>query len=278
MAMARPQACATVVASPEPATPRCQWKMNSSLKTAFVAAMTAVTSSVTRGRPMPLKNPSSAQTPAPKQEPPTRGSQNAAARSTMPGGRPNGDSSARIDRPARQEQRRRQQQPPERDPHRLRGARLAAGPVRLRDHGLHGHAESREHEQHDEGEPVDRADGRERARGNAADEPDVGQVQHQLDGAVGDQRQCQRDDGALVDVRAPRTRRRAAPAPGQRAAASSSRRGAFRRAIDHARIAGDQVFDVVVGARQALIELVDDRGFRRLRIACAAPRPPRAAG
>ncbi len=48
---------------------------------------------------MPLKNPSNAHTPAPKQEPPTRGSQNAAARSTMSAGRAKGASIQRMDKP-----------------------------------------------------------------------------------------------------------------------------------------------------------------------------------
>ena len=50
------------------------------LRKPLASAITAVMSSVTRGRPMPLKNPSIAHTAAPNGAPATRGSQNCAAR------------------------------------------------------------------------------------------------------------------------------------------------------------------------------------------------------
>ena len=64
--------------------------MNSWLSAALVSVVTSVMSSVMRGRPMPLKNPSSAHTAAPAEAPATRGYQNVAARSSTRGSKPKG--------------------------------------------------------------------------------------------------------------------------------------------------------------------------------------------
>ena len=82
--------------------PRPKSNISSWLSKAFATATLNVTHRVMVGRPMPLKNPSSAQTPAPKHEPATRGSQNAAARSTMPGGRSKGLRIQRLESQLRQ--------------------------------------------------------------------------------------------------------------------------------------------------------------------------------
>ena len=95
MARARtsPSACAQVVAQPEPAMPQPSRKMNSWLSSAFASAVTQVTSSVARGRPMPLKKPNMAHTAAPRKAPPTRGNQKSPASRVISGSKPSGASS-----------------------------------------------------------------------------------------------------------------------------------------------------------------------------------------
>ncbi len=58
--------------------------------TTLAPAVTPVITNVRRGRPMPLKKPSIAQTAAPNAEPATRGNQNCAARSSICGSNPKG--------------------------------------------------------------------------------------------------------------------------------------------------------------------------------------------
>ena len=64
--------------------------MNSWFKSALATVVTTVIRSVTRGRPMPLKNPNMAHPAAPTQAPPTRGNQNAAASCSTWLSNPNG--------------------------------------------------------------------------------------------------------------------------------------------------------------------------------------------
>jgi len=74
-------ACATVVAHPEPAIPHPRLKMNTWFNTTLAAVATREITTVTRGRPIPLKKLKAAHAPAPNTEPATRGNQNCEARS-----------------------------------------------------------------------------------------------------------------------------------------------------------------------------------------------------
>ena len=64
--------------------------MNTWFSSAFVTVVTMVISSVTRGRPTPLKKPNVAHTAAPRKAPPMRGNQKAEASRSISGSKPKG--------------------------------------------------------------------------------------------------------------------------------------------------------------------------------------------
>ena len=80
----------TLVAQAEPAIPPSSSKMNSWLSTALMTATRPVVITAMRGREMPLKNPSTAQSATPSGAPSMRGCQNAMACSETSGARPKG--------------------------------------------------------------------------------------------------------------------------------------------------------------------------------------------
>ena len=82
-----------LVAQAQPAMPQPKRKMNSWLSSALATVVTAVMSSVRRGRPVPLKNPSMAHRAAPLAAPPRRGNQKAPTRRSTSGSKPKGANS-----------------------------------------------------------------------------------------------------------------------------------------------------------------------------------------
>jgi hypothetical protein len=100
------------------------------------------------------------------------------------------------------EQRRRARHRPQRGPQRLRRACVAARAEGVRHQCLHGVARAAQHQHHHDDQPLHRAHGGERARGNAPDEPHIGEAEHDLHGAVGHERQGEREHRALVHMRA----------------------------------------------------------------------------
>ena len=107
-------------------------------------------------------------------------------------GRPEGD---------RQSERgNRQHGGPEAEPCDLARAPVAAGAVGLRDQRLHAHRDAADHEDREQGQPVDRGDRRRRRGREPADEPRVGEIQHRLHRAVQHERKRKHCDRTHVDL------------------------------------------------------------------------------
>ena len=96
------------------------------------------------------------------------------------------------------------QSAPERCPGGLGGPLVTACALGLGHHGLHRSHDATQHQHDDQNEPLHGTDGRERVRRDVADEPHVREIQHDLHRAVRHQWQCERQDGPLINVRAPR--------------------------------------------------------------------------
>ena len=179
----RPSAWAIAVAQADPAIPQPSRKMKTWFRIALLKATTAVAIRVTRGRPMPLKNPSTAQVAAPKNEPATRGNQKSAA-SCSPRDRarkasaPNGPQ-----RPpeSKEECSMRRPRARSRPPGCARDSVCAEG---LRDDRLHSQTDAAEQHHYDDAPASARRDRGHRLSRNASDEPGVGEIQQRLDRAV----------------------------------------------------------------------------------------------
>ena len=204
--------------------PQPSSKMNTWFSAAFTIATSAVAITVTRGREMPLKNPSTAHSATPIGAPSMRGAQNSSARRWISSSRPNGATSQSPHQASAANTGAVSERAPERDPGRMAGAPAPAAALRLRDEGLHGEPDPAEQHDEEEHQPVDRGHGGHGRRRNVADEPGVGESDHRLHAAVQHQRQRERGDGAVVDARASIRRRPAAPAmrARRRRAASTS--------------------------------------------------------
>ena len=182
--------------------PQPSSKMNTWFSAAFTTATSAVVITVTRGREMPLKNPSTAHSATPIGAPSMRGCQNSSACRCTSASRPNGAQESAAAPRQRREYRRGQQGAPERDPGGVARAPAPPAAFRLRDEGLHREPDPAEQHHEEQHQPVDRRHGGHRRRRDVADEPGVRQADDGLQAAVQHQRQRERRDRAIVDARA----------------------------------------------------------------------------
>ena len=101
------------------------------------------------------------------------------------------------------EQRRGTGHRPQRGPHRLTGTPVAARTAVLRHERLHRHAGTAQHQHDGDDQPLHRAHCGECLGRDAAHEPHVGEVEYDLHGAVGHERQGERKHRTLIHVRVP---------------------------------------------------------------------------
>ena len=198
MERAQPSAIDAVVAHAEPAMPRPSRKIRTSFRIAFATATAIITASETLGLPMPLKNP--------REAPQHHGEWSAQHARHPPVRRERDDVLRKPEeredplplRGERHEEWHCRESGPQAEPYAAGGARALAGAVGLRHEGLHGEADAAEAEQEDDREEMHGTHRRHRLDREPADEPRVGEVQHELHCAVQHQRQGERQDGPQV--------------------------------------------------------------------------------